>query len=286
MIEPLRYQTEGKDWIARIAIGGGVTFLWFVVFIPVFPLFGYLLAVMRRVMVGETDSPPDWGEYELARLTIDGAKAFGLLFVYGLVVGVVTLLPPGILLLLGAILESGAISALGSLLGSVLSLVGTVVFGVVAPIMLCNFVVHDDLNAGFDMALLRAFATHRAMLRALGLALAFAFAVSIVSGMLVFTIVGPAVAVFVGLSSVAYIWADGFADAYRDLYGELPEIPDGPAAGRVGQSAGPSASGSRGATTGEETASAGGTTGDIAGDGSSGADGATSGPAPSDERRD
>lgn len=238
MIEAaVRYQTSEEGWVKRVAIGSGITFLWFVVFLPVFPLFGYLLEIIRRVLRGETDAPPEWGEFDISRLTVDGTKAFGILFVYGVVVGVVTVLPPGVVLLLGVILENGTISAVGTLLGSALSLVGTGVVAVVAPIMLCNFVVHDDLKAGFDMGLLRTFVTNRTMLRAVGLAAALTFAVSVVSGVLVFTVVGSAVVVFLGLSSVAYIWASGFANAYRELYGELPTIPDGPVKMRVGQGA-------------------------------------------------
>lgn len=284
MIEAaLRYQTEGEDWIKRVLIGGALVFLS-VFFIPIFTVYGYLLEVMRQVMRGETDTPPGWGDYDIVQLSINGAKAFAILFVYGLIVGFVTLLPAGVFFVLGALLESGIISALGTLLASVLYLVGIVVLAIVAPIMICNFVVTDELTAGFDIDVLRTFITNRTMLRAIGLAIVVNLAVSIVSSVVFFTIVGPAIIGFFGLSAVAYIWADGFADAYREINGELPEIPDGPLKMGADVSAGAGASAGS-ATADSDTTTTGGTPDDIADAGSEPSSGDTSGPDPTDEER-
>jgi len=290
MIEPaLRYQTQGQDWIKRVAIGGALVFLSFFL-VPIFTVYGYLLELMRQVMRGDTDVPPEWGDYDIVELTIDGAKAFAILFAYGLVVGFVTLLPAGVLFLLGAILRSAIISFLGTLVASVLYLVGIVVIAVVAPIMICNFVVKDDLAAGFDIDVLRTFVTNRTMLRAVGLAIVVNLAVSIVSSFLFFTIVGPAIIGFVGLSAVAYIWATGFADAYSEVHGELPAIPDGPtktgvdAGAGAGAGAGATATGAGSAAGSDDTATTSGTPDDVAGGGSESSDD-TSGPDPTDEER-
>ncbi|MBX0287542.1 DUF4013 domain-containing protein [Halomicroarcula sp. F28] len=232
MIEAaLRYQTQGEDWLKRVAIGGGAMLLAFFVFIPIFTVYGYVLEVMRQVLRGDTDTPPEWGDYDIVQLSVNGAKGFAILFVYGLVIGAVTLLPTGVLLLLAAVLRSAILSAIGGVIGGVLYLVGAIAIAVVAPIMICNFLVKDDLSAGFDIDVLRTFVTNRTMLRAVGLAILVNFAVGIVSGVLGLTIIGAPVGFvvsFVGLSAVAYIWANGFADAYREIHGELPEIPDGP----------------------------------------------------------
>jgi len=170
----------------------------------------------------------------------------------------------------------------------VLYLIGIVIIAVVAPIMVCNFVLTDDMSAGFDMDVLRTFVTNRTMLRAVGLAIVVNFLISIVSGVLFFTIVGPAIVSFVGLSAVAYIWASGFADAYREINGELPEIPDGPvkmgADASAGAAAGASAAGSESAAAGDDTATAGETTDDVATDGNE-SDDDTSGPDPTDGNR-
>lgn len=228
MIEAaLRYQTEGEDWIKRVLIGGALVFLSFFL-VPIFTAYGYLLEVMRQVMRGNTDVPPEWGDYDIVQLTINGAKGFAILLAYGLIVGFVALLPGGVVFLLGLVLQSGIISALGTLLVALFSLVGVIITAVVTPIMLGNFVLKGDLGAGFDIGVLRTFVTNRTMLRAVGLAIAVSFLVNIVSNVVFFTIVGPAIISFFGLSAVAYIWATGFSDTYREIHGELPEIPDGP----------------------------------------------------------
>ena len=290
MIEAaLRYQMEGDDWVKRVLIGGALVFLS-VFLVPIFTVYGYLLEVMRQVMRGDTDTPPEWGDYDIVRLSIDGAKAFAILFVYGLVVGFVTLLPAGVLLLLGAVLQSGVISVLGTLVGSVLYLVGAIVIAVVAPIMIANFVVTDELSAGFDIGVLRTFVTNRTMLRAIGLAIVVNLAVSIASSVLFFTVVGPAIIGFVGLSAVSYIWAKGFADAYREIHGELPEIPDGPTKMGVDQTAGTgagaTAAGAGSSAVDGDTTTTVDTPDDVAGthSESSGADD-TSGPDPTDDER-
>ena len=56
----LRYQMQGDEWLKRVLIGGGLTFvgLLFGIFILPLALFftvnGYMLEVMRRVLRGET----------------------------------------------------------------------------------------------------------------------------------------------------------------------------------------------------------------------------------------
>lgn len=291
MIEAaLRYQTQGEDWVKRVLIGGAAAFLAFLIFIPIFTVYGYMLEVIRRVLMGDTATPPEWDEYDIVELSINGAKGFAILFAYGLVVGFVTLLPAGVLFLLGAVLGSGIITALGTLIGGLLYLVGVVIIAGIAPIMVCNFVLTDDLSAGFDIDVLRTFITNRTMLRAIGLAIVVNFLVGIVSGVLLVTIVGPAIVSFVGLSAVAYIWANGFADAYREINGELPEIPDGPVKTGAGRhtAAGASATAAgEGASTGVDDTTTADTTSDDVGttDSQSSDSDDTSGPDPTDSER-
>jgi len=277
MIEAaLRYQTKGEDWVKRVGIGGAAMFVAIFIFLPIFTVYGYMLEVMRRVLRGDTAEPPAWGDYDIVELSIEGAKAFAILFVYGLIVGLITLVPAGIFFLLGAILRSAIVSLLGTLVGGLFYLIGVLIIAVIAPIMVCNFVVKDDLSAGFDTDVLRTFVTNRTMLRAVGLAIVVNVLVSIVSGVLFFTIVGPAVVSFVGLSAVAYIWAAGFGDAYREIHGELPEIPDGPTKTGGDASTGAGVAGTAGAGT--DTAD-----GDTTADATT--DDEPSGPNPTDSER-
>ncbi len=289
MIEAaLRYQTEGDGWLKRVAIGGGAMLLAFFIFIPIFTVYGYVLEVMRQVLRGDTDTPPEWGDYDIVQLSVNGLKAFVILFVYGLVIGAVTLLPAGVLVLVGALLGSGSISALGGLIGGVLYLVGVIAIAVVAPIMICNFLVEDDLGAGFDIGVLRTFATNRAMLRAVVLAILVNFGLSIVSGVLGLTVIGAPVGFvvsFVGLSAVAYIWASGFADAYREIHGELPEIPDGPTKMDVDADARVTASEAEAASADADTTSTQSTPDDTVDTETSDPDDDYSGPDPTDGNR-
>lgn len=229
MIErALRYQTQGDDWVKRVAIGGGVVFLANLVFLPIFAVYGYMLEVMRRTLRGETDTPPEWGEFDIVEMSLDGVKAFAILFAYTTVLGLVLLLPSGLLLLLGAVLESPTLGLLGVLVGGALSLVGALLIAVIAPVAIGNFAITGDLGAGFDIGVLRRVGPNPKLLRAALLAVGISLLISLVSGVLFFTVVGPPLATFVGFSAITVIWANGFADAYREVYDELPEIPDGP----------------------------------------------------------
>lgn len=290
MIEAaLRYQTQGEDWVKRVVIGGGAMLLAFLIFLPIFTVYGYILEVMRRVLQGDTDTPPGWGEFDIVQLSINGAKAFAILFVYGLVIGSATLLPAGVLVLLGALTGSGTITALGTLIGGALYLAGIVVIAVVTPVMICNFIIEDDLSAGFDIDVLRTFITNTVMLRAVGLAIVVNFAVGVVSSVLGVTIIGAPigfVVTFVGLSAVGYIWATGFAGAYREEIGELPEIPDGPTKMDVVRSAGTAAGSTGSAAAVDDATTTAGTPEEIAnGAGESDGTDDTSGPDPTDEER-
>lgn len=229
MIErALRYQTEGDDWLKRVAIGGGVVFLANLVFLPLFTVYGYMLEVMRRNLDGDTETPPEWEEFDIVDVSIDGAKAFAILFAYTTAVGLVILIPSGVLLLLSAVLRSGILGFLAIVVGGVLSLVGALLIAIIAPVAIGNFAITDDIMAGFDIGVLRRLGTNRKMLRAAVFAIGVSLLISVVSSVLFFTIVGPALVTFVGFSAITVIWASGFGDAYREIYGELPEIPDGP----------------------------------------------------------
>jgi len=286
MIETaLRYQTQGDDWIKRVGIGGLLLF-FFWLFIPVLTVYGYMIEVIRRVLRGDTEDPPGWDEFDIVKLTIQGAKAFVILFVYGIVVGLVAVIPSGLISVLGAAAGSQLLSLLGSLVGFVLNLVGSLLLAIVVPVALSNFVLKDEISAGFDINVLRKVCTSRTMLRAVGFAIVISILVQVVSTVVGITIIGlfavPFI-FFVGFSAICVVWATGFADAYREELGELPEIPGGPTKLGVGQSTGTAAgtsatAGSSGTT--DDTATTADTPEDLANSGE-GADG----PDPRDNER-
>lgn len=265
MIEQaLRYQTQGDDWVKRVAIGGGLL-LFSIFLIPVFTVYGYMLEVIRNSLRGETEFPPEWGDYDLVELTINGLKAFVILFAYGFVVGIVSWVPSTLLSVLGGILDIGLLTALGTLVWFVLYFGGSLAVAVVTPVALSNFVVEEDISAGFDIDVLRNVIPEMAMLRAVGMGIAIYIITAIVSSIIsigvITTLLVPFI-FFAGFSGMALVWGQGFGDAYRAVYGDLPTIPDGPvddtgpvgeASTSVGESASETTSTSAGEDVGESS---------------------------------
>lgn len=222
--DAIRYQTQGEDWLKRVAIGGVVAFLSFF-FIPLFTLQGYMLEVMRRVLGGQRDNPPAWDELDLVDITVDGLKHFVVIVPYIFVVLLLAGIPAGLLFLVGAVGDISILVVFGTLVGGLCYLVGIIAAAVVIPVATGNFVRKDSIAAGFDIGVLRTLVTNRAMLKAVLIGIAINVIGNAVTTMLLFTIVGilafPFVT-FVIQSALFYVWARGFAEAYEQEFGEPP----------------------------------------------------------------
>jgi len=235
MIEAsIRYQMQGDEWLKRVLIGGGLICagLLFGIFILPLALFftvnGYMLEVLRRVLRGETTNPPEWGELDLVETTIDGLRHLAVVLPYGFAALLIAGLPAGLLLLIGAIAESGALVFLGGAVGALLYLVVVLALAFVTPVATANFVRTDSIAAGFDLGVLRTITPNRTMLKAVLIAFAVNVIMSVIVNVLGFTVVGLVAVPFVQFvfqSAIFYIWADGFADAYEAAYGEPPITP-------------------------------------------------------------
>ncbi|KAA9398935.1 DUF4013 domain-containing protein [Haloarcula sp. CBA1130] len=224
MIEDaLRYQTQGDDWVKRVAIGGVVLFFGFFI-VPLFTFQGYMLEVMRRVLRGETDTPPVWNELDLVDITVDGVRQTVVVLGYALLLGL-TLAIPGLLIISGGLGGSEGLLLAGLLVAALLYFIGLLAMAVILPVATGNFVRADSIAAGFDRDVLSSVGTNRTMLMAVVLAFAVNIIVSVGATVLGFTIIGylavPFLA-FVGQSAMMYIWGRGFADAYEEEYGEPP----------------------------------------------------------------
>ncbi len=232
MIEDaLRYQTQGDDWLERVLIGGGVLFLGFFLFIPVFTFNGYMLEVMRRVMDGETKTPPEWRDLDLVETTVWGFKQTLIVIVFSGIILLVAGVPLALMVGVGIAADIGALTLLGVLVGGVIYIAGSLTLAVVLPVATGNFVRTDSIGAAFDRDVLQTIATNRTMLMAVLYAFVTNILVSAVSSALGFTIVGYLAVPFVffaGQSAFFYLWAGGFADAYEEEYGERPTVPEGP----------------------------------------------------------
>lgn len=211
----LRYPMEHDDWMKTILIGGVLSVFSFLL-VPLLPVYGYLVRVLRHRLAGEPEPPTfgDWGE-----LFADGLKAFVVVFVYMLVpviVGAVTV--GGSFAAMATGTRSGAAAGMGGLaLGFLLTFVLTLVFGYVAVAALVNFAREDSLGAAFDFGTIRAVATNREYAVAWLLAAAAFFGASVVAGLLnvvpfLGAIVGAFLLFYVQIAA-ARLWADGFSDA-------------------------------------------------------------------------
>ncbi|AEM56180.1 hypothetical protein HISP_02880 [Haloarcula hispanica N601] len=227
MIEDaLRYQTQGDDWVKRVALGGVVLFFGFLI-VPLFTFQGYMLEVMRRVLRGETDTPPAWDELDLTDITVDGIRHTVVVMGYGLLL-TLALAVPGLLVIGGGLGGSEGLLLVGFLVAALLYLIGVLAMAVILPVATGNFVRADSIAAGFDRDVLSSVGTSRTMLMAVVMAFAVNVIVSVGATILGFTIVGylavPFLA-FVGQSAIMYVWGRGFADAYEEEYGEPPLAP-------------------------------------------------------------
>jgi hypothetical protein len=224
MIEDaLRYQTQGDDWVKRVALGGVVLFFGFLI-VPLFTFQGYMLEVMRRVLRGETDTPPAWDELDLADITVDGVRHAVIVLGYGLLLTLV-LAVPGAIIIGGALGGSEGLVLAGALVIALLYFAIVIAMTVILPVATGSFLRADSIAAGFDRDVLTSVGTNRTMLMAVVMAFAVNIIVSIGSTILGLTIIGylavPFLA-FIGQSAVMYVWGRGFADAYEEEYGEPP----------------------------------------------------------------
>ncbi|EMA28768.1 DUF4013 domain-containing protein [Haloarcula japonica] len=243
MIEDaLRYQTQGDDWTKRVALGGVVLFFGFLL-VPLFTFQGYMLEVMRRVLRGETDTPPAWDELDLVDITVDGVRHTVVVMGYGLLL-TLALAIPVLLVIGGGLGGSEGLLLVGFLVAALLYFIGVLAMAVILPVATGNFVRADSIAAGFDRDVLTSVGTSRTMLMAVVMAFAVNILVSVGATVLGFTIVGYLVVpflAFVGQSAIMYIWGRGFADAYEEEYGEPPLAPTTSTGGTHGS--GPSAAG-------------------------------------------
>jgi len=222
--DALRYQTQGEDWVGRVGLGGLVSFLTFFLF-PAFTLQGYMLEVMRRVMRGEIENPPEWGDLDIVDITVDGLRHFVVVVPYMFGLLLLTGIPVGILAVIGVVADSGIMLFLAFAVGGLFYLVGLVAMAITVPVATGNFVREDSITAGFDVGVLRTLVTNRTMLKAVGFGVIVNLVGNAVTSMLFFTIVGILAFPFVQFavqSALFYIWATGFADAYEEEFGERP----------------------------------------------------------------
>lgn len=219
--DALTYPTEHDDWIKTVLIGGGLSIFGFLL-LPILPVYGYLVRVIRHTLAGDPQ-PPTFGEWE--ELFIDGLQALVISVAYLIVPGIV-----GIVTFGGAVAamatgsRGGAAAGLAGLgLGFLLTFVLTIVFGYVAVAALVNFAREERIGAAFDVATLRGIVTDGDYAIAWGLSVVVFIGAGIVTSLLnVIPFLGAIIGAFVFFYVqivAATLWADGFKAAYRNSAG-------------------------------------------------------------------
>lgn len=211
----LRYPMEHDDWVKTVLIGGVLSLFSFLL-LPILPVYGYLVRVIRQRLADEPKPPvfDDWGD-----LFVDGLRALVVIIAYMLVPMVVgTITVGGSIVALATGTEAGAAAGLGGLfVGFLLTAVLALVFGYIAAGALVNFVREDSVAAAFDFGTIRQVVTQREYAVAWLFSVAVLVGASIVTGFLnvipfLGAIVGAFVLFYVEIAA-ARLWTDGFSDA-------------------------------------------------------------------------
>lgn len=227
--DAITYPTEHDDWVKTILIGGVLSAFGFLL-LPLFPVYGYVVRVIRHTLDGDP-RPPTFSDWE--ELALDGAKAF--------LVGAVYMLVPGIV---GAVTIGGSILALatgtrggaatgiaGLVVGGLLTAVLSLVFGYVAVAAVVAFADERRVAAAFDLDVLKPVVRSGAYATAWAVSVAVFLAASVLVGVLNgVPILGAVVGAFVFFYAqvvAARLWAGGYADARTDADGTTrPDVDE------------------------------------------------------------
>jgi len=141
-----------EGWITKILIGAVIMFFsW--LFIPIFFLSGYQIAIARNVRDGYKDVLPDWGD-DIGKLFIEGAVLWVAQFIYSL--PIVLLIICGSLLILPTAASAeydlsvlGAGTLIGSFALMCVSLLYGILLAVILPAVMVQFVRYGEFGAMF-----------------------------------------------------------------------------------------------------------------------------------------
>jgi hypothetical protein len=141
--DAIEYPVRGEEGAKTVLIGGVLTALWFLLFVPTLFVFGYLVRVVATTVDGE-DFPPrfdDWG-----RLGVDGVVGTVLSVVFYLVPVVVFVLIAGV----GGVTGNESLATAGSAIAALVSIPLFVAFVYLYPAVLAEFAVGYRGDRGFD----------------------------------------------------------------------------------------------------------------------------------------
>lgn len=219
--DAITYPTEHDDWVKTLLIGGVLSAFGFLL-LPLLPVYGYVVRVVRHSLEGDP-RPPTFGDWEV--LVVDGAKA--------VLVGAVYLLIPGIV---GGVTVGGSLVAIatgtrggtatgvaGLVVGGLLTVVLSLVFGYVAVAAVVAFADERRIGAAFDPGVLKPVVLSGAYATAWVFSVAVFVGASVLVGVLNgIPILGAVIGAFVFFYAqvvAARLWACGYVDARTEADG-------------------------------------------------------------------
>ncbi|WP_380681377.1 DUF4013 domain-containing protein [Salinigranum sp. GCM10025319] len=141
--DAIEYPIRGDEGAKNVLIGGVLSALWFLFFLPTLFVFGYLVRVIATTADGE-DFPPrfdDWG-----RLGVDGVVGTVLSAVFYLVPVVVFVLIAGV----GGVTGNESLATAGTAVAALVSIPLFVAFVYLYPAVLAEFAVGYRGDRGFE----------------------------------------------------------------------------------------------------------------------------------------
>ncbi|MFB6107047.1 MAG: DUF4013 domain-containing protein, partial [Halobacteriaceae archaeon] len=212
----ISYPKEGESAVKTIAIGGVLTLFGFLL-IPILPVMGYLLRVLRETYDDHVDEPPVFEEWET--LFVDGIKVLVVSFVYNLVPAIILFVFAG-----GAVvgLATGDTGAAGlgiaSLFGGFVlaGIVGLVLFYIL-PAGLVNMGRTGRLGSAFAFSELRPVLFNGDYAMNWLMSIAVFIIAGVVSGLVgMIPLLGWIAGAFIGFYAYvasAYLWGRGVNSA-------------------------------------------------------------------------
>lgn len=147
--EGLSYPFKGDNALGRNLIGGLLLAFFWLLFIPLLALFGYIVRVLRTTVEGDEEPPgfEDWGE-----LIVDGLKSLVVFVAYGIIPYALlffVLVVVGLGASAGGDQASGLVAGVG-IIGFLWVLVASIIVQYIVPAALTNFAREGRIGAAFD----------------------------------------------------------------------------------------------------------------------------------------
>lgn len=195
-VEAYSYMFREDRWISKLAIGGLIALFSFLI-LPAFILVGYQIAVVRAVMNDEPSKLPEWDA--IGQKFMDGLYLFIAGFVYSL--------PMLLFVCIGAVIDStlgsGSDAEIGvvlSILFSCIAILASIPLVFVVPTLTIRYARTGRLNDLFRFG--EVIGETRDNLVDVLLAfianIAASLVLSLAVGVLIITICGPIIALFLG----------------------------------------------------------------------------------------